>query len=213
MNYKKHIVESGLEMMKRKLTVETWGNISARDPETGLIYITPSGMDYDIITEDDIVVMNNKFKVVEGTRKPSIEYRIHISIYNERPDVNAVIHTHPIYSQVFACLHEPIPPVIDEAAQGFGGTVQCAEYAIPGTQELCDNVISALGSGMAVLLANHGALTVGNDMKTAFKMCTILEMTARIYQMARAIGTPIVESDEVVKATHDFALHHYGQGK
>jgi len=151
--------------------------------------------------------------IVEGIRKPTIEIGMHVAIMQNRKDVNAVVHTHPFFSQVFACLHEPIPPIIDEAAQAFGGEVRCAEYAIPGTPELANNVVKALGKGYGALLANHGALCVGNTMEVAFKRCTVLEMTAKIYQMASAIGKPYVEDDDVVAITHNFANNHYGQDK
>ncbi|MEA4895801.1 MAG: class II aldolase/adducin family protein [Oscillospiraceae bacterium] len=211
MNYKKLIVESGMRMFKSGLTVGTWGNISARNPENELIYLTPSGMPYDIITEDDIVVMNSKMEVVEGKRKPTIEFGMHIGILNARPELNAVVHTHPIYSQIFACLNEDIPPINDEAAQAMAGPVRCAEYALPGTEELARNVVKALGDGYACLLANHGALCAGPDMDNAFHVCTVLEMISQIYYMARCIGKPTIIPDDKVKFMRDFVLNSYGQ--
>jgi len=213
MDYKKYLVDCGMRMFKSGLTVETWGNISIKDPETGLIYLTPSGMDYDIIKPDDIIVMDREMNIVEGERKPTIEYGMHVRIMNARPDVHAVIHTHPVDSQVFACLHRDIPPIIDEAAQLLGGTVKCAEYALPGSDELADNVVSALGDGAACMMANHGAVCVGKDMDAAFRVCTVLEMTAKIYHKALAIGEPEVIDDEKVSFMNDFAANHYGQGK
>ena len=213
MDYKKYLVDCGMRMFKSGLTVETWGNISIKDPETGLIYLTPSGMDYDIIKPDDIIVMDREMNIVEGERKPTIEYGMHVRIMNARPDVHAVIHTHPVDSQVFACLHRDIPPIIDEAAQLLGGTVKCAEYALPGSDELADNVVSALGDGAACMMANHGAVCVGKDMDSAFRVCTVLEMTAKIYHKALAIGEPEVIDDEKVSFMNDFAANHYGQGK
>ena len=97
MNYKKLIVDSGKRMAGSGLTVETWGNISVRDPETGLVYLTPSAMLYDTIVEDDVVVCTLDGKIVEGTRKPTIETEMHLSVYRNRAEVNAVIHTHPLY--------------------------------------------------------------------------------------------------------------------
>ena len=213
MDYKKYLVDCGMRMFKSGLTVETWGNISIKDPETGLIYLTPSGMDYDIIKPDDIIVMDREMNIVEGERKPTIEYGMHVRIMNARPDVHAVIHTHPVDSQVFACLHRDIPPIIDEAAQLLGGTVKCAEYALPGSDELADNVVSALGDGAACMMANHGAVCVGKDMDSAFRVCTVLEMTAKIYHKALAIGEPGAIDDEKVSFMNDFAANHYGQGK
>lgn len=213
MDYKEYLVECGKKMLHSGLTVETWGNISVRNPENGLYYLTPSGMPYDIIRTEDIVVMNRDMEIVEGTCKPTIEYGMHIGIMNAREDVNAVIHTHPVDSQVFACLHEDIPPVIDEAAQLLGGTVKCAKYALPGSDELAANVIEALGDGAACLMANHGAVCVGTDMDTAFRVCTVLEMTAKIYTAAHTIGKPEPIADDKVAFMKDFVANHYGQGK
>lgn len=211
MDYKKFLVECGNRMLNSGLTVETWGNISVRDPETGLFYLTPSGMPYDIIEPEDILVMDKELNIIEGTRKPTIEFAMHIGIMNMRPDVNAVIHTHPVESQVFACLHMDIPPVIDEAAQLLGGTVKCAKYALPGSDELAKNVREALGDGAACLMANHGAVCVGKDMDTAFRVCTVLEMTAEIYQKALAIGKPEPIEEDKVLFMKDFVANHYGQ--
>lgn len=211
MNYKQLIVEAGLKMLRSGLTVATWGNISVRDPETGLIYLTPSGMPYDVIAEGDIVVMRPDGEIVEGKRRPTIEYAMHLGILNSRPDIHAVVHTHPIYSQVFACLHEEIPPIIDEAAQMMAGSVKCADYALPGSQELADNVVKALGDGFACLMANHGSVCVGTTMDKAFTVSTVLEMSAQIYYMARCIGKPHVIPDDLVAHMHSFVSKQYGQ--
>ncbi len=211
MNYKAFLVESGKRMLHSGLTVETWGNISVRDPETGFIYLTPSGMPYDTLTEDDIVVMDINGNRIEGERRPTIECAMHLGIMKNRPDVNAIIHTHPIYSQIFALLHESIPPVIDEAAQVLGEDVGVTEYAVPGSSEMAENVISTLGNGAACLVANHGAVCVGKDMDTAFKVCTVLEMTSQIYYMARSIGTPKPIPQEKIDYMKNVTVKNYGQ--
>ena len=215
MNYKAELVAAGKLMLEKKLTVETWGNISLYDEENGLVYMTPSAMPYHTIGEDDVVVVRlSDGQVVEGHRKPTVEKELHLGIYRSRPEIRAVIHTHPVYSQVFAVLHRSIPVIIDEAAQALGGEVLTAEYALPGTQELADNTIKALGQDkMACLLANHGAVCLGEDLSKAFKTCTVLEMTAQIYQMALQIGTPQIIPEELAAFMRDFAKNHYGQGK
>ena len=115
MNYKAELVAAGKLMLEKKLTVETWGNISLYDEETGLVYMTPSAMAYNTIGEEDVVVVRlSDGEIVEGHRKPTVEKDLHLGIYRARPDIRAVIHTHPVYSQVFAVLHKSIPVVIDE---------------------------------------------------------------------------------------------------
>lgn len=211
MNYKRFLIDACLRMIGSGLTVETWGNISVRDPETGYVYLTPSGMPYNTIVEDDIVVMDIDGNRIEGERKPTIEHAMHLGIMRNRPDVNAVVHTHPVYSQVFALLHENIPPVIDEAAQILGDEVRVTEYALPGSPEMAENAIKTLGNDAACLLANHGAVAVGKDMDAAFRVCTILEMTSQIYYMARCIGEPKHIDADKVAFMKDFVANHYGQ--
>jgi Ribulose-5-phosphate 4-epimerase and related epimerases and aldolases len=210
-NYKQILLRAGIEMQKRDLTVETWGNISVRDPETGHIYLTPSGMAYDTLKEEDVCVLDGNGNVIEGTRKPSVEKMLHVLVYQNRKDVFAILHTHPVNSTVFGVLHQGIPVVTDEMAQAIGGAVQCADYALPGSQELAENVMHALGNVQACLMANHGAVCVGKDMKECFKVATVLETAAEIYQRALTIGRPQEISKENTDWMRDFAVNHYGQ--
>ena len=211
-NYKRSIIDAGKVLLEKNLTVDTWGNISIRDKNTGRIYLTPSAMDYNMCTEDDVVVCDMEGNILEGKRKPTIEKVLHLLIYKNRSDINAIVHTHPIYSLVFACLKETIPQIIDEAAQAIGGEVKVADYALPGTIELAENCLNALGEkSMACLLQSHGAVCTGKDLKEAFKTATVLEMTSKVYYMARTIGKPVPISDEDIKYMRDFALNKYGK--
>ena len=212
MNEKALLIESGKKLLDERFTVETWGNISVRGTD-GLIYITPSGMDYTACTEDDVVVMTLDGTVVDGHRVPSIEHGLHRAVSAARPDVNAIVHTHPIYSTVFSAMGEGIPLLIDEAAQALGDEVRTAPYALPGTQALAENCVEALGrKANACLLQSHGAVCVGKDMKSAFKTARVLEMTAEIYYRIRSVGgryLPISRED--IAAMQDFAANRYGQ--
>ncbi len=210
---KKKIIEGGRYLFNQGLTVGTWGNLSIRDPETGLIYIKPSGMPYLDIAEDDVVVMDKNSKIVEGHRKPSIEYHFHIAIMNAREDVNAVIHTHPVYSSVFGVLREDIPGICEDFVQLVGDRITNCEYALPGTPELAANVIRGLGQRGAVLIPNHGTICVGSDFDTAFKTIFVVEKSAQIYILARSLGKPHLIAPEDVKAMQEFARNFYGQGK
>ena len=215
MNYKQLIVESGKRMSGSGLTVETWGNISFRDKETGLVYLTPSAMLYDTIVEDDVVVCRLDGTIVEGERKPTIETEMHLSVYRNREDVNAIIHTHPIYSMVYAAQGKDIPLIIDEAAQILGDVCRCADYALPGSAELAENCVKALGErSNSCLIHSHGAVCVSGDMDGAFKTAKVLEVTAQIYYMIEATGgKPAGISDENIQAMQDFVKNSYGQGK
>ncbi len=214
MDCKQLLIDSGLRMINSSLTVETWGNISFRDAASGNIYITPSGMDYSACCCDDILVYALDGTRLEGERKPSIELELHLSIMRQRPEINAVVHTHPIYSMVFACLKQNIPLVMDEAAQSLGEEIKVAEYALPGSPELAANCLAALGeNGYACLLQSHGAVCIGETMAAAFRTATVLELTARIYHMCKQIGEPKPISRENIAFMRDYFLSKYGQGK
>ena len=210
---KQAVVDGGMTLFEKGLTVGTWGNLSFRDHETGLVYIKPSGMPYPEITEDDVVVMNTAGEVVDGHRKPSIEYNFHIGILKARSDVNCVIHYHPVYSSVFGVLREDIPGISEDFVQLVGDKIINCDYALPGTPELAVNVVKALGSRNAVMIPNHGTVCAGGDFETALKMVHVVEKTAHTYILARSIGTPRLISEEDIAAMQDFAKNYYGQGK
>ncbi len=214
MDYREIIISSGKKLIHEGFTVETWGNISVRG-EDGLVYITPSGMDYDTCTVEDVVVMNLEGAIVSGTRVPSIEKGLHLAVYRARPEVKAIVHTHPIFSTVFSAMGENIPLVIDEAAQALGGEVKTAPYALPGTEALAQNCVTALGTeSNACLLQSHGAVCVGASMKQAFKVARVLEMTAEVYYRIRSVGgTYLPITGENIQAMKDFVTHSYGQPK
>ena len=197
--YRELIVQSGLRMADSGLTVESWGNISARDPETGLVYITPSSMKYDSIREEDIVICDAAGNTVKGTRRPSIETGMHLAVYRARRDVNAVVHTHPVYSMIYACQGKSIPLITDAAAQTLGDVCRTTPYALPGSPELAAACAAALGEkANACLIRSHGAVAVGGSMEKAFKVSTVLELTARILYMIESTGgkpCPISEED------------------
>jgi L-fuculose-phosphate aldolase len=208
---KKIVASAGVTMVQQGLTVGTWGNASVRDSETGLIYISPSGIDYEDIRIEDIVVLNDKLEVVDGSRTPSIERGLHVAIYNAREDVNAVIHDHPLYSSVLGVNRMELPGVSEDFVQIVGDKIICSEYALPGTPELARNAVEALGDRNAVLLPNHGTLCVGEDLKTVLRVCHVVEKAAHIYILAKSIGTPHLIAEEHIKSMQYFARHLYGQ--
>jgi len=208
---KQLIVDTGLTMLDEGLTVGTWGNFSVRDPETNLTYITPSGMNYREITTDDIVVLDSSVNVVDGFRVPSVETFMHISIYNARSDVNAVIHTHPLYSSVLGVNGMELPGISEDFVQIVGDKMVCSEYELPGSPELSRSAIKGLGNRNGVLLPNHGTLMVGPDMPMALTICHVVEKTAHVYIMAKSIGTPNLISMEDILAMQEYAKNQYGQ--
>ena len=214
MDFRQELIQAGQRLLSEGLTVETWGNLSLRDRETGLVYITPSGMDYTHIQPEDIVVLRPDGSVAEGTRKPSVEAGLHLAVYARRPEIGAIVHSHPKASMVFACTGEEIPVITDEAAQALGGPVPVCGYALPGTPELAAACARTLETGMACLLRSHGAVCLGKDMAAAFKTAKVLELTAELYWRIRAMGArPETIPRELVDRMWDFAQNHYGQEK
>ena len=214
-SYKQLIVDTGIEMVEKGITVGTWGNISARDPESGLIYISPSGMDYTATEPRHVVVMDSELNIVDGTMEPSIEKHMHVAVFNARSDVNAVIHTHPVYSAAFGAAGQNLVGFSEDFVQIVGAEVMVAEpYALPGTEELGEVAVKCLGDNNAVLLPRHGALLVGPDMKTAMKVSMVLEKNAQICLFAKLLsggGELTRFKDEEISVMQDFARNHYGR--
>lgn len=209
----KEIIATGLELLNSGLVVGTWGNISALLPDGNGYIITPSGMDYDILTEEDLVYMDLSGNVILGRRKPSSEFHLHQEIYKARPEIKAVVHTHSLYASAFAVTRKPIPPIVEDIAQLNGGPVEVADYALPGTVELAGNATKALKNRFAVLLANHGMVGTGRNMAEAVKVCRLVEKTAQIMICAQSIGKPVELSEADVSYMHNFFLTAYGQNK
>ena len=214
MDYREIIVTAGKKLIHEGFTIETWGNISVRD-EAGLVYITPSGMDYETCTVDDVVVMKPDKTVVSGARRPSIETDLHLAVYAARPEVSAIVHTHPLSSMVFACTGMSIPLLTDEASQALGDEVRTARYGLPGSLELAQNCVDALGQkSNACLLQSHGAVCVGKNMPAAFTVAKVLEMTAELYYRICVMGKSYIPiSEENIAAMQEFVAHSYGQPK
>lgn len=213
---KKEVIEAAREMARKGLVSGTAGNVSLRlkDPSgLELLAITPSGRDYDSLDVDDIVVVDFEGQRVEGGLRASIETVMHIEVYKARKKVNAVIHSHPVFCSVIAVAGLEIPAIIDEQISCIGGEIKVAQYALPGSPELAKNAVSALGSRNAVILANHGALSVGRDMREALTVSELLERTARIYVSALTLGKVNPLPPEVVELEKAFFASIYGESE
>lgn len=178
-------------MAELGLVVGSAGNVSVRlDSENGrdLMAVTPSGASYETLRHDDIVVTDYEIEPVEGDLSPSSESLLHVGIYQRRPDVQAIVHTHSIYSSVLAVSGVDLPLVIDEVVVYVGGAVKVSRYGFPGTSELADNVCEALGNNKAAFIANHGAVAVGKTLEEALFICRLVERACQIYIMARSLG-------------------------
>jgi L-ribulose-5-phosphate 4-epimerase len=198
------------KMVESRLVRAAQGNLSARDPESGLCCITPSGMDYDLVTAQDIAVLDEDGAVVEGGHRPSsVETPLHTLIYRRRPDVHCVMHTHSLYATAFGVVYEPLPIVLAESALCLGGSVPIAPYLMSGTAEFAELIANTLGNGNAVIWGNHGAMVVGSSLATAYSAAHALEDGAQVYALARQLGTPVLLLPGEVEKLHAFWRDHY----
>ena len=140
------------------------------------------------MTVKDIVVCDYEGEPVEGELSPSSEMHLHVAIYQARPDVHAVIHTHSIYASVCAVTGLDIPPIVDEMTVYLGGPVKVAQYGFPGTRDLADKAVRALEDRKAVILRNHGMAACGATLEEALAHCRLVERVAQIFVTARAMG-------------------------
>ena len=189
--YAKHQVLWGCETMSRRgYVLGSAGNISARVTGGELFVITPSGIPYDELTFEDLVVADISGNIVEGTRKPSIEFSMHRSILVKRPDVNAVVHTHSKYATAAGAVKGifEVPAVDIETVLYIGGNIKVAPFAPPGSEELERIVSETLGLSGGLIMESHGAIGVGQDMKKALTACDNVERTSEMYLLIKSVG-------------------------
>ena len=208
---KEQIWRLHLELPKQGLVTWTGGNISARDPATGLVVIKPSGVRYEELQPEDHVVLTLDGEVVEGVLKPSSDTASHLYIYRQRPDVHGVVHTHSAYATAFAALGRPIPVYLTAIADEFGGPIPCAGFALIGGEEIGRQVVEHIGASPAVLLKNHGVFTVGPTAAAAVKAAVMVEDVARTVWLALQLGQPDEIPADAVAALHHRYTHVYGQ--
>jgi L-ribulose-5-phosphate 4-epimerase len=196
-----------------QLVTWTSGNISARDPATGLIVIKPSGLHYHQLTPEAMVVVDAEGKVVEGDLLPSSDTLSHCYIYRARSDLNGVVHTHSRFATAFAALGEAIPCVLTAMADEFGGAIPCGGFAPIGGEEIGQEVLRCLADSRspAVLLQNHGVFTVGKNAEAAVKAAVMTEDVAATIWYALQVGQPVPISPEHIAALHERYTHVYGQ--
>lgn len=208
---KEEVYKLHLELPKNQLVAWTSGNVSARDPESGLVVIKPSGVRYEALRPEDHVVVNLEGEVVEGILKPSSDTASHLYIYRHRPDVNGVVHTHSAYATAFAALGRSIPVYLTAMADEFGGPIPCAGFALIGGEEIGKQVVEHIGISPAVLLKNHGVFTIGPTAEAAVKAAVMVEDAARTVWLALQLGQPDEIAPEDVARLHRRYTHDYGQ--
>ena len=208
---KEELYHLHLELPKHGLVMWTGGNVSARDPESGLVVIKPSGVRYEQMRPEHMVVLDVQGTVVEGDHKPSSDTASHLYIYRHMPDVGGVVHTHSPYATAFAAVGQPIPCVLTAMADEFGGPIPCGGFTLIGDESIGKIVVETIGNSPAVLLKNHGVFTVGKNAEAAVKAAVMTEDVARTVWLARVLGTLEEISAEDVASLHHRYKNVYGQ--
>ncbi|MGB9834164.1 MAG: class II aldolase/adducin family protein [bacterium] len=206
------LCEAGKRLLKENLVSGTWGNISVRVGKNFMV-ITPSGMEYEKLTPEDMVLVSLNDLHCEGELKPSSEKQLHAEIYRNRPDVGAIIHTHSMNASTVAASRREVPPILDDMAQILGPSVRVAEYALPGTKSLAKKAVRALRGRNAVLLANHGAICVGRDLEEAFVACQILEKACKAFIESQFLGGAVPIGPVEAWLMHEVYLKKYSLEK
>ncbi len=200
-----------LELPKNDLVKWTGGNVSGRDPGTGLVVIKPSGLKYPDLRPEHLVVLDVDGKIVEGNLSPSSDTASHLYIYRQRPDVGGIVHTHSPYATAFAAVGKPIPVYLTAIADEFGGPIPVGGFALIGGEEIGKVVVESIGSSPAVLLKNHGVFTIGKNAEAAVKAAVMVEDVARTVWYALQIGAPDEIPAEDVAKLHARYTNVYGQ--
>ena len=199
-----------LELPKNDLVKMTSGNVSGRDRETGLIVIKPSGFSYEEMKPEHMVVLDLTGRVIEGDHKPSVDTDTHLYVYQRRPDVFGMAHTHSPYATSFAVLGQPIPACMTTCAL-FGGEVPLGGYAPIGGDAIGQEIIDNIGRALAIVMQNHGVFTIGSSPQQATKMAVEVEEVAKITHLAMLRGQPIMLSPLQVDEIAEMYTHQYGQ--
>jgi len=204
---RRKLLETARKMNEVGINQGTSGNVSVRLRE-GLL-ITPSGMPYDTCMPEDLCLLRPDGSW-EGKFKPSSEWRFHVDIYRDRPEIQAIIHTHSVFATSLACHGKDIPAFHYMIQAAGGKTIRCAPYRTFGTQELSDVALTALTDRKACLLANHGMIVLGHDLERALNLAVEVETLCEMYWRALQIGDPIILSDEEMAVIKE-KFKNYGQ--
>lgn len=201
------------ELPRNHLVAWTSGNISGRDPKTNLVVIKPSGVTFDKLTPENMVVVDIDGVIVEGDYKASSDTASHCYIYRHMPNVYGVVHTHSRYAAAFAVVGKPIPCVTTAMGDEFGGSIPLGGFALIGGEQIGQVVVETLKDSRSpsCLLQNHGVFALGKNAEAAVKAAIMTEDNAAIAWLAMQIGTPIPIAQSDIDKLYDRYQNVYGQ--
>jgi L-ribulose-5-phosphate 4-epimerase len=201
------------ELVRYNLVAWTAGNVSGRVPDADLFIIKPSGVDYDEIAPDNMILCALDGSVIEGDLSPSSDTAAHAYVYREMPEVGGVVHTHSPYATAWAARGEPVPCVLTAMADEFGGDIPVGPFALIGNDDIGQGIVSTLRGSRspAVLMQNHGVFTIGRDARAAVKAAVMCEDVARTVHLARQLGEPLSIPRSDIDRLYDRYQNVYGQ--
>jgi L-ribulose-5-phosphate 4-epimerase len=210
---RREVCDLHAELPRNELVVWTAGNVSARVPGRDLLVIKPSGVSYDELTPDNMVVCDLEGNLVEGEHQPSSDTAAHAYVYKHMPEINGVVHTHSTYATAWAARGEPIPCVLTMMGDEFGGEIPIGPFALIGDDSIGHGIVSTLSGhrSRAVLMQNHGPFTIGASAKSAVKTAVLCEEVARTVHVARQLGNPIPIPQSDIDSLFDRYQNAYGQ--
>lgn len=187
------------------------GTVCARDPDSAYVVVTPSGLDYDSLGPEDMVVVDMELNLIEGEYRPSVATNLWTAIMKARPEIHAVVHSHSPYATAFSVIDQPIPIITETQADWFGQPVPVAPYAHLEDDHFVSAPVEALGDGYGVLLGQHGPITIGSTLHDALERAVTLEEAAKTYAVSRLLGEPLEFTPEQSRRSFDYYHNRYGQ--
>nr|SBO99540.1 L-ribulose-5-phosphate 4-epimerase [Nonomuraea gerenzanensis] len=213
MDMRKIVADLHAELVRYNLVVWTAGNVSGRVPGEDLFVIKPSGVSYDELTPENMVVCDLDGNLVEGEHSPSSDTAAHAYVYRNMPEVGGVVHTHSTYASAWAARGEAIPCVLTAMADEFGGEIPIGPFALIGDDSIGQGIVETLKGhrSKAVLMRNHGVFSIGKDAKAAVKAAVMCEDVARTVHVARQLGDPLPIAQADIDRLYDRYQNVYGQ--
>jgi len=209
---REEVYKCNMLLPETDLVKMTSGNVSGRDPETNLIVIKPSGIAYEKLTPENLVIVDLDGKVIEGDLTPSIDTETHLVVYRGRPDVFGMVHTHSPYATSFAVLGQPIPPVTTTCGL-IGGGVPLGGFACFGGEAIGEEILKVIGSSLGIIMQSHGVFTIGKTASQATRVAVEVEDMAKIAHLAMLRGQPIILTPEQIAEVSNGYINEYGQKK
>ncbi len=208
---RREVLETANLLPKYGLVWMAGGTVCARDAETGYVVVTPSGMPYETLSPEDMIVTDIDMKPVEGKHRASVALNLWTAFFKARPELNGLVHTHSPYATAFSVVNQPMPIITETMADWFGQPIPVTPYLSVEDPRFPTLPVDLMGNGFAVLLGNHGPITVGKNLAHALERAVTLEEAARTYFIAKGIGTPQALNETQARDSFDYYHNRYGQ--